>query len=70
MERGGYSGPTEPLGLAGCFIVAPVFIVAVGLIIEVLGYGGAPGWQVLLALAVASVAAFFLARSIAQVLRR
>jgi len=65
MGRGGYNGPTEPLGLAGCFVVIPFFLFAVGFIIEDLGYGGAPGWQVLLALLLASIVAFVLARGIA-----
>ena len=68
MGRGGYTGSTETIGLAGCFVVAPFFLFAVGFIIEDLGYGGAPGWHVLLALLLASAVAFLVARGVAQVI--
>ena len=70
MGRGGYSGPSEGLGLVGCLLLVFPYLFGVGFIIEDFGYGGAPGWQFLLALVVWSLLAFGLAFAISLLTRR
>ena len=73
MAGGGYSGRTEGLGMAGCFVLILPYLFGIGFIIEDFGYGGAPGWQVLLALIIWSVVTFSSAVAISRfvsVLRR
>jgi hypothetical protein len=66
MARGGYSGPTDGLGLIGCLVLVLPYLFSIGFIIEDFGYGGAPGWQFALALVGWTAFAFGLAVAISR----
>jgi hypothetical protein len=65
MGKGGYSGPSESIGLLGCAIVAPLYLIALAFVVEDYGYGGT-GLQFLAALTVATAVAFGLVQMINQ----
>ena len=70
MGKGGYSGDTEGLGLAGCLLLLLPYLFGIGFIIEDFGYGGAPGWELLSAFVMWTALAFGLAIAIPPLLRR
>ena len=70
MGRGGYTGSTEPIGLIGCFVLIPFYLFGIVYIIEVYGFGGSPGWLVLLSVVLLSAFTMALALGFGKVIRR